>query len=350
MWGIPVAAAAVLIPASWALEDEALRPPGAQLSRVGERTLSFRQSIDVKATFPLVPDLSSPQPGTVTGLAVSAGTRPANGDPLVSIDGRTVFAITGEVPPYRELRKGDSGPDVRALCDFLVARQALDPSKVDDQFGYNVERAVRIFQSDAGEPIDGIFHPPSTIYLPYPEAAVSELKTYVGDLVDIGTPLLAVRPRATSVTFTVAGSEDRPPSAPPGAVDLVAGEETVRLGSPAPTRDDFDAVIDALSDAAIAGEVTKASADLAITYSGATLSAASSVVVGVVPSSSIIPLREGTFCMLLVASSNHAEPVKLTAATVEGEVGQAAIPREYVGQRFYIDPMGLPERERALCK
>src|SRR6266704_1521383 len=52
---------------------------------------------------------------TVTRLPVRPGDRVRPGQLLAEIDGRPIVALRGRLPPYRDLREGDAGPDVTQL-------------------------------------------------------------------------------------------------------------------------------------------------------------------------------------------------------------------------------------------
>ena len=71
----------------------------------------------------------------------------------------------------RNLRKGDSGPDVRAVQQALNLRQSGD-LKDDGAFGNNTDAAVRSFQDDAGLVDDGVVGPLTRAKL-FPLAAVT---------------------------------------------------------------------------------------------------------------------------------------------------------------------------------
>ena len=268
LWAIPVVAVAALLPMSWAEEGKTLKPGGGPVSHVGERTLSYRQTIDVTVAYPDALLLASPRAGTVTEVSVRPGSRPANGEPLVSIDGRVLFALTGETPLYRELRRGSVGPDVRAMADFLAARGLLDPSHTNNEFGVNIERGVRAFQRSAGEAPDGVFRPASTVFVPYVQGSVAELKTHVGAQVDLGTPLLTVRTRPTSISFAVGGSEIASPR-PLRALSIPSWSDHRPAAHRDTFREQFDAIVDALTAAVTEGAASASKGDsVSVTYVG----------------------------------------------------------------------------------
>ncbi len=64
--------------------------------------------------------ISSEAEGSViTGVQVASGKPIAEGEVVGSIEGTAVVALQGEIPSYRDLRIGDSGPDVEQLFTAL---------------------------------------------------------------------------------------------------------------------------------------------------------------------------------------------------------------------------------------
>jgi hypothetical protein len=85
----------------------------------------------------------------VTRVAVSAGQQINQGQVLAEVSGRPVFALTGNVPAYRDLRPGYQGADVRQLQEDLKA-MGFGPSKVDGNYGEQTKTAVKKFYESIG--------------------------------------------------------------------------------------------------------------------------------------------------------------------------------------------------------
>lgn len=66
-------------------------------------------------------EVTSPRDGIVTTSACEAGGAVSSGDVLVTIDAVPVIALRTEYPLYRDLSAGETGPDVRAVQEALVA-------------------------------------------------------------------------------------------------------------------------------------------------------------------------------------------------------------------------------------
>lgn len=77
----------------------------------------------------------------VTALDVAEGDTITEGQVLAGINGRPVVALTGEIPVYRTMQPGTSGPDVRQL-EAALERLGFDPGSVDDVYDAQTSAAV----------------------------------------------------------------------------------------------------------------------------------------------------------------------------------------------------------------
>ncbi|WP_116947590.1 efflux RND transporter periplasmic adaptor subunit [Jiangella endophytica] len=91
-------------------------------------------------------------PPIVTGQVPEVGAEIAEGAALLEIVGRPLIALAGELPMYRSLRPGMSGPDVEQL-EVTLDRLGLDPGKVDDEYTMSTGNAVaELFERIGYEP------------------------------------------------------------------------------------------------------------------------------------------------------------------------------------------------------
>ncbi|MBO3663078.1 peptidoglycan-binding domain-containing protein [Microbacterium stercoris] len=77
------------------------------------RTVALSVQIGVPAV------LQSPTEGVATRVACLPGEKMVSGSSSFSVDGRPLLNLQSEVPIWRDLHLGDSGPDVEALQDTL---------------------------------------------------------------------------------------------------------------------------------------------------------------------------------------------------------------------------------------
>lgn len=96
-------------------------PPALLTARVAYRVLTdqvvAQGSIVPSAEMSIGTDATT-VPGAqpiVTALPVPAGTQVRGGQVVMEVAGRPLFVLSGAIPMYRDLRLGDSGPDVREL-------------------------------------------------------------------------------------------------------------------------------------------------------------------------------------------------------------------------------------------
>jgi hypothetical protein len=115
-------------------------------------TLEFDAVLDRTGDFPVAAP-ANPPAGVETALAskipVETGDEVKAGTVLLEVSGRPMIALDGDVPAYRDLKEGDTGPDVKQLQKALQqiygtpetgtfdARTAGDVKKLYDHAGYD---------------------------------------------------------------------------------------------------------------------------------------------------------------------------------------------------------------------
>lgn len=91
-------------------------------------------------------------PAVVTGRVPEVGTELAAGDVALEVTGRPVIVLTGDLPVYRTLRAGVSGPDVLQLKAALAAL-GIDPgNESSDTYDSATAAAVRTLYTRVGYP------------------------------------------------------------------------------------------------------------------------------------------------------------------------------------------------------
>jgi peptidoglycan hydrolase-like protein with peptidoglycan-binding domain len=164
-FAIPAAAVlvAALIAGGWALalafespaqrEADAAPPTPGPITAKVERgdlrdTVSFRATARRQESASVALPAQGADPSVVTAAPVAVGTDITAGRVATEINGRPVFALPGSFAYYRDLRPGDSGPDVRQLQTGLAASGAR--LAADGVFGASTDRAVRALYKRAG--------------------------------------------------------------------------------------------------------------------------------------------------------------------------------------------------------
>jgi peptidoglycan hydrolase-like protein with peptidoglycan-binding domain len=128
--------------------------------------------------------------GTLTWIA-DTGSTVHRGQPLFKLDERPVVALYGKLPPYRTLREGLTGADVRQLEQNL-AKLGYTGFTVDTMFAAGTAAAVRDWQTDLGLPQTGTVEPGQVVVIPGP-VRIAEHLARVGDTgrAESGKPVLA---------------------------------------------------------------------------------------------------------------------------------------------------------------
>ena len=108
--------------------------------------------------------------GTYTQLPES-GDRIDCGEVLYRVDDRPVLLLCGAVPAFRDLRVGDSGPDVRQLNRGLHRLGYDDAAGVrvgpeDRTFTQSTEEALEELQADTGAGSTGVLDAGAAVFLP----------------------------------------------------------------------------------------------------------------------------------------------------------------------------------------
>jgi peptidoglycan hydrolase-like protein with peptidoglycan-binding domain len=139
----------------------------------------------------------SSSPVYISKLGVAAGDTIRNGRLLAAIDGEPLFALSGNVPAWRDLTPGESGPDVRELQRALAALGYYGDGDTAGYFGSATEYAVSLYYEHLG------YTPPSTggvpaadvVFLPSLPATVVAVNGAAGQ--QPGQPFLELAARGS---------------------------------------------------------------------------------------------------------------------------------------------------------
>lgn len=192
-------------------------------------TVSRGRLIGVDAVAPQGTDKA-----VVTRMPVSAGQRVTPGQVLAEIDGRPIFVLRGVLPAYRDLRFGDTGPDVAQLQASLrgLGYGDLDPS---GRFGSGTAAALHAFyaaigysapeaslgaaaagatsshqgSAPASRPHRMAYLPESeVVFVPRSSELVASIKAHAGDVVGQG-PVLQLTSGGLRVTGILSADQKR---------------------------------------------------------------------------------------------------------------------------------------------
>lgn len=96
----------------------------------------------------IIPSALKPTAGLITTLPLR-NAQFKEGDVLLTVSGRPVFVVGGEIPAFRDLVPGISGDDVRQL-EQALKRLGYDPGPIDGIFDHQTSAAVAKWYSSAG--------------------------------------------------------------------------------------------------------------------------------------------------------------------------------------------------------
>jgi peptidoglycan hydrolase-like protein with peptidoglycan-binding domain len=170
------------------------------LATVTRGSLSSRTSVNGTLTYAGSHGVVNQATGTLTALpAVGDVIEP--GEVLYRVDGDPVVLLQGNVPAYRTLVQGLSGPDVRQLNADLVdlgyaTKAALGPAS--DRFGSQTSRALRKLQARLGLESTGVLLLGQAVFLPS-RVRITEVSATSGTPAEQGVSVLS----ATSTTRQV---------------------------------------------------------------------------------------------------------------------------------------------------
>lgn len=171
--------------ASWITAPVEFRVLSATLVTRGDVQPLSQTTVGVPASVEGTPVL--------TRTVVTAGDIVAEGDRVVEVSGRPVFAFQGETPVYRSLQPGMTGDDVTALQQSLVRLGYAIAVEETGNFGATTKAAVAQFYEAAG-------------YQPIPTSA-----TYPADRA-IAERAVSDAAAALSTAQTALGNRDRGPA------------------------------------------------------------------------------------------------------------------------------------------
>ncbi|HTU72029.1 MAG TPA: peptidoglycan-binding domain-containing protein [Trebonia sp.] len=133
---------------------------------------------------------SGSTPTYITRLDVAAGAAISSGEQLAEIDGAPLLALAGDVPMWRDLAPGDSGPDVLELQKALATLGYYDEGDTAGYYGSATEYAVTLYFDHLGytPPSNGGLPAADVVFLPSLPATVIAVNGSTGT--EPGQPFL----------------------------------------------------------------------------------------------------------------------------------------------------------------
>ena len=186
---------------------------GSSIAEV--RTLS--QSHEVEGSIDY--DTSLPLMAPIDGIVLEAAEPTAaveSGDVLARVDEAVVVWLDGEIPAWRTMQSGDTGPDVEQLEHALVGL-GFDPDGdvvVDEEFDSATVAMVEAWQESIDVEPTGVVELGSVVFGGVRDR-VTNTAAGVGSSVQVGDEMLSIDTGTRIVTFAIT---------PAQAVDLAPGD------------------------------------------------------------------------------------------------------------------------------
>jgi macrolide-specific efflux system membrane fusion protein len=177
-----------------------------QLQTAVARRTELRQTVDAQFTMTRSQSftLRAPAAGTVTGVHLTEGRALRSLQPLVELDGTTVYGIPSATPFYRDLAEGDSGNDVKALQAALESA-GYDPG--DGDFGGQTATALEDWQAAKG--LDETGRMSLSQFVSFPPGSVAlDVPVTVGDRLGGGGTIATVGGARSMVAQADVGQQD----------------------------------------------------------------------------------------------------------------------------------------------
>lgn len=347
LWLLPVVAATVSIPLTFALDDASVTSPVDETVTVGSRNVDHATAVNVTVTFGAAPSIRTRAAGVLTAIATPMEMD--NGSELFAIDGVPVRAYMGPVL-FRDLRLGDSGSDVRGVGTFLGASGFGAPDS--DRFDEAFESAVREYQRSIGVDVDGVFRLAYAAYIPEGVTTVASVEASLGDQLQPGDTVLVGNASAESLTLT-AIAEGVVLNAPAGQMVLRAADVELPVPGVKLDGEAASSLVSALDTLVSEGQVRMTRIDDQRTqYGGTVLALAVPELAGVVPSTAVYVDANGGSCLFSAArpdAAPDASPVPLANPTAGTELGTVAVESDLIGTEIFRAPHEAVG-EDALCE
>ncbi|MBT1172068.1 hypothetical protein JS528_01560 [Bifidobacterium sp. MA2] len=179
------------------------------------RSVALTVSLGSSAT------VTSPVAGTVTRLAVGAGSTLTSGGVAFDVDATPVLALHTDTPLYRTLTSGTQGADAAALNTALRRLGYNAPDS--DRMTWNTIAAYNALAKSVGASQltrDGnwAIGPDRFVWLPADTVTVNQIMTAVGRQVTAGADLLTTAAMPVKATLPTNGG------------DTVAGDRVITIG------------------------------------------------------------------------------------------------------------------------
>lgn len=337
-WVLPIVLATVAFDWSGEVERDNVSEADSVPVRVGQREEVF--SSEATALLDVAPgaDIVSQRTGTVTDVVAEAGTEFVDGQTVIAVDGRPVWAQTKGVPLYRDLMSGLSGPDVMALHEVLGS-QGFEVGLQESQsnmFGDETADALLNWERQSGHAApDGIYEVGDSMFLGSTGGRVDSMTVRIGDIITSGQVVARLE---ASVTRIEVIPVPRIPLTHPLAerpVEVVAAGTPIAISGLVVEGDEVPALTDVLLDSGLltVGALGVGANGLPVDVPNLQVRLATPLIYGSVPTTYTFSTQDGLTCVRAVdTASDLPQSVPIDAdAPLSTTFGEVLVQEELIG-------------------
>jgi len=318
-------------------EEDVFFPPSPADGRapIGERFEDGLQPASITFQWAAGDELVwSGESGVVTDLSTFEQIR--DGVPVLWLNGEAIVAqVTGR-PLYRDLAKGDSGPDVSWLDEMFVSVGLAQQSTLDSRQRLSAvsTRAIQTWQRLTAAPaVDGVFKVASTVYLGNSDVTQLEWEVEVGDRIQSGDTVARESETLLGVTIELTGDERRHGLVRRTPVAIEFDETTIPAKSITLADDEVARFADAV--------------EIGTESVVANIRRTSPLHFGTVPSTSLFT-GDSVLCLLVWSNGSKRAVTVTVASEASTEPGISYVQPELIGDEVVLRPT-VPDGGLSTC-
>jgi hypothetical protein len=333
VWAGPVIAVMVMNPGSVEVSHVSPPPSTPVIGRIGRRTEDGSQAATLSFTWSTPPDLPwVGSGGIVSDVAPRSTATIEDGEYLLAVAGRPVFAKTAGAPIVRDLTIGDAGPDVTWLDHVLMRNGFAAKTTLDGRgrFTTRTGLALHDMRLAHGEiDPDRSLHLDDIAFVPAAYATGAIVPT-LGLRIETGGRFISLPMQLTAASITLTGPPDQQSLVRDTDLILHVGEVDVPVRALRLTDDELKELSAALGDSPASGPQ---SIDV-------TVRRKTDLEVATVPSTAILLSADGSRACLAIVDDTRTRVQRLGGAPLAAaaEPGVSYLDADLAGTSVLENP------------
>lgn len=219
---------------------DSLDAPAFTYVEVSEATVGSEQLLTAAGSWQTTPIALNQATGTITSVDITSGDEVTAGTVLYTVDLNPVIVAQGAIPSFGPIQRGDRGPQVEQLQQFLIDAGHLTGS-ADGRYGSATEAAVRAWQRGTNRTVTGSVAHGEIIWIErLPTRITLDPEIFgVGRTINAGEGELQSLADSPAITITL--NEQQALSVTPGQEVTISGPEDVQwIGQVGPLTSNAD--------------------------------------------------------------------------------------------------------------